>query len=423
MRKKVGLLAIIVFLFGFSVFSNAAENLLLEDFLTDTFQKLIALADNAVDFNSQSIELETVLSDKEIVLAEEVKDLFRYRKSLEDLFSTYTSTAKMNYRLSIRLLSKKEIGELCFYEVAKASEYNYTDLPDVLSKEGRIVQFVTRQDSLTGKMEIIDFFVPDDYELRGCLEELSLYDLYQENRADSELLFLRKSNLKENYDNIFRSTSEYIKQKTEEAENVTPEENADITEINRIPLSKYAIKDYARRNCSKDQPLAGWGDSVAPYYDFSQIPGNYDCTNFASHAILAGGANICYNGNPGTGWYFKSLNDRSYSWSGVPKLRDFLVSNSNIGPYGHELNYRTYSDINSIPYEFGDLIQFYQADGYNNWRHSGIITQFYKLPSSTTQYGVLYCARIAKGIYEYDVKAEKKYGKQPKRVIALDGTR
>ena len=96
MRKKVGLLAIIVFLFGFSVFSNAAENLLLEDFLTDTFQKLIALADNAVDFNSQSIELETVLSDKEIVLAEEVKDLFRYRKSLEDLFSTYTSTAKMN---------------------------------------------------------------------------------------------------------------------------------------------------------------------------------------------------------------------------------------------------------------------------------------------------------------------------------------
>ena len=207
MRKKVGLLAIIVFLFGFSVFSNAAENLLLEDFLTDTFQKLIALADNAVDFNSQSIELETVLSDKEIVLAEEVKDLFRYRKSLEDLFSTYTSTAKMNYRLSIRLLSKKEIGELCFYEVAKASEYNYTDLPDVLSKEGRIVQFVTRQDSLTGKVEIIDFFVPDDYELRGCLEELSLYDLYQENRADSELLFLRKSNLKENYDNIFRSTS------------------------------------------------------------------------------------------------------------------------------------------------------------------------------------------------------------------------
>lgn len=68
-----------------------------------------------------------------------------------------------------------------------------------------------------------------------------------------------------------------------------------------------------------------------PYYDFSKIKNNYDCTNFVSHALLAGGAKPYKpsgaTGIIGTGWYYTNLDNRSSSWSGVSYLYSFLTSN------------------------------------------------------------------------------------------------
>lgn len=53
-------------------------------------------------------------------------------------------------------------------------------------------------------------------------------------------------------------------------------------------LDTNAMPSYAYNNAAKASPSSG--DGVTPYYDFSLITGNYDCTNFISHCLLAGGA-------------------------------------------------------------------------------------------------------------------------------------
>ena len=77
------------------------------------------------------------------------------------------------------------------------------------------------------------------------------------------------------------------------------------------PYNRAAAVEYARR----------WAFGRNPaYYDFNNIGG--DCTNFASQCIYAG-AKIM-NFTPTFGWYYKSLNDRTPSWTGVQYLYNFL---------------------------------------------------------------------------------------------------
>lgn len=95
------------------------------------------------------------------------------------------------------------------------------------------------------------------------------------------------------------------------------------------------------------------------YYDFSGLGG--DCTNFASQCIFAGAKTM--NFTPTFGWYYKSLNDRSPSWTGVEFLYNFLTGNNGVGPYGEE----TEPDKLQI----GDIIQLGRATG--DFYHSPVV--------------------------------------------------
>lgn len=95
-------------------------------------------------------------------------------------------------------------------------------------------------------------------------------------------------------------------------------------------LDTNAMSSYAYDNASKVSPSSG--DGITPYYDFSLITGNHDCTNFISHCLLAGGASKNVSAN---GWYYNTLSDRTPSWSNVNYLHNFLVHNSSTrGPKG-----------------------------------------------------------------------------------------
>ena len=95
-------------------------------------------------------------------------------------------------------------------------------------------------------------------------------------------------------------------------------------------LDTNAMSSYAYDNASKVSPSSG--DGITPYYDFSLITGNHDCTNFISHCLLAGGASKNVSAN---GWYYNTLSDRTPSWSNVNYLHIFLVHNSSTrGPKG-----------------------------------------------------------------------------------------
>ena len=65
------------------------------------------------------------------------------------------------------------------------------------------------------------------------------------------------------------------------------------------------------------------------FYNFDGLGG--DCTNFASQCILAGAGIM--NPTPTFGWYYRSLSDRSPSWTGVEFLHNFLVGNEGQGPF------------------------------------------------------------------------------------------
>jgi hypothetical protein len=90
------------------------------------------------------------------------------------------------------------------------------------------------------------------------------------------------------------------------------------------PFNNQAALAYARR----------WALARNPNYaDYETLGG--DCTAFMSQILIAGGARM--NHTPNTGWYYRSLNDHSPSWTGVPFMHTFLAQNTSTGPYGSQL--------------------------------------------------------------------------------------
>ena len=98
------------------------------------------------------------------------------------------------------------------------------------------------------------------------------------------------------------------------------------------------------------------------YYDYSGLGG--DCTNFASQVIYSGTGVMNYT--PIYGWYYKTGNEKSPSWTGVNYLSEFLINNQGQGPFTEEV---AMPDLQQ-----GDLIQlsFVNPQHFN---HSLLITK------------------------------------------------
>ena len=132
-------------------------------------------------------------------------------------------------------------------------------------------------------------------------------------------------------------------------------------EYNRLKAIQYAKK---------------WAYSRNPaYYNFDPVGG--DCTSFVSQCLYAGGKIMNYQKD--TGWYYRSGNDKSPSWTGVEFLYKFLIENKGRGPYGIKASEIEVSnietnkiEINNIQtVEIGDIAQI-SFDG-KNFSHSLLI--------------------------------------------------
>ena len=120
-----------------------------------------------------------------------------------------------------------------------------------------------------------------------------------------------------------------------------------------IPYDRAAAVDYAREWAYRRNPA---------YFDFSEIGG--DCTNFASQCIFAG-AKIM-NFTPVFGWFYRSANDRTASWTGVEYLYNFLVGNRGSGPFAEEVPLERL--------ERGDIVQLGRETG--DFYHSPVVVGF-----------------------------------------------
>lgn len=118
------------------------------------------------------------------------------------------------------------------------------------------------------------------------------------------------------------------------------------------------VTDYNRENAVAYAKKWAFGRNP-DYYNFNRIGG--DCTNFASQCIYAGAEVM--NFTPVMGWYYKSLNDRSPSWTGVEYLYNFLTANEGVGPFAKE------TPLNEL--EPGDIVQLGRSTG--DFYHSPVV--------------------------------------------------
>ena len=285
--------------------------------------------------------------------------------------------------------------------------YNYVNI-DVQSGFGKVSEITF---SMNGNQcHITDWYDPyDDYDT--VIRENRAVEIVDDTISVKQAKYLET--IEEYFENEFDTIHESVQ--------LSP--SVPSSRVTLYNLNKSAIVSWARNNIVSS-PSSG-GSSV-PYYDFSQISGNYDCTNFVSHALLAGGA-VPYVTTSGTsprstGWYYTSLSNRSSSWSGVTNLYNFITANTTKGPTGVGISYTTHiapggsSPVASAPYDLGDILQFHNG---SIWRHSTIITSIYQI--NTTTYGALVTGRSGNGSYNNNATAESIYAGNSKRVIRLYG--
>ncbi len=161
-----------------------------------------------------------------------------------------------------------------------------------------------------------------------------------------------------------------------------------------IPYDRELAVDYANT----------WAYFRNPkFYDFSAIGG--DCTSFASQCILAGGAVM--NFTPTFGWYYVNINDRAPAWTGVKFLFNFLVNNTGIGPYGHEV------DISEIMP--GDICQLILDE--EDWQHTPVIVS---IDGNEANYDTVH---VAAHSYDCNCRPLSSYAITKARFVHIDGVR
>ncbi|MEG2175098.1 MAG: amidase domain-containing protein [Oscillospiraceae bacterium] len=139
------------------------------------------------------------------------------------------------------------------------------------------------------------------------------------------------------------------------------------------------------------------------FYDFSELGG--DCTNFASQCLLAGSGVM--NFTPTYGWYYRTVDDRTASWTGVEYFYNFLVKNKGVGPFAVE------APIEEM--RPGDFIQFMADQG--RFQHTPVVTEIRGItPTPTTIY-------VAAHSGDCDCRPLNSYSYQKIRFLHIEGVR
>ena len=118
------------------------------------------------------------------------------------------------------------------------------------------------------------------------------------------------------------------------------------------PYNRLAAVAYAKRWAMARNPA---------FYDFSELGG--DCTNFVSQCVYAG--SLVMNFTPTFGWYYRSPQDRTPSWTGVDYFYNFMVNNEGPGPQMTETGPK---DMRP-----GDVIQLGHAN--DDYYHTLLVTR------------------------------------------------
>lgn len=147
-----------------------------------------------------------------------------------------------------------------------------------------------------------------------------------------------------------------------------------------------------------------WAHARNPAFGaFDEIGG--DCANFVSQCLFAGCGAM--NPAPDVGWYYRSMKNRSPSWTGVFFLHRFLTENRGRGPYGQV------APLESA--QAGDVLQLAFVEGL--FTHSGLVVE--RLGGVPGPEGIL----IAAHTIDSDNRPVRSYPYREARLIHILGAR
>ena len=161
-----------------------------------------------------------------------------------------------------------------------------------------------------------------------------------------------------------------------------------------LPYNREAAVAYAHTWAYRRNPA---------YFDFSGIGG--DCTNFASQCIYAGAGVM--NFTPLYGWFYRTANDRTPSWTGVQYLYDFLTRNLGAGPFATE--------VSLSQLEPGDVVQL-AIDREDRYQHTPVVVQIDGEPSFTN-------VLVAAHSNDVDYRPLSTYNIRKIRCLHIEGVR
>ena len=331
--------------------------------------------------------------------------LINCKAELQRMLDINYGTQKINYFIDVYELEHiifKNNNIVFKYKIIE--RFNYKDV-DFDTEVGEIT-FVSYD---TTNNIIVDIYTPTnffDVDTRNA-EIKDICDFDKLGTVDVNIILDKTKELKNDINTEYNSFLSY-------EQNSANNEKQILTESNKLAnLNHTNTINYALTNCSKKKPARG--KSTVPYYDFSTISGSYDCTNFVSHALLAGGAKIYDTGNSGissSGWYFRNINNRSSSWSGVPNLYNYMVNNRKENTLG---GIGSIYSLNPSTWGIGQILQF-KPKNYSVYRHSTIITQ--KKYSNDHQRAYAYVTgRSGVDMYNKNQAASEMYVGGSKRTI------
>ena len=139
------------------------------------------------------------------------------------------------------------------------------------------------------------------------------------------------------------------------------------------------------------------------YFDFSGIGG--DCTNYASQCIFAGAGVM--NETPVFGWFYRTANDRTPSWTGVQYLYDFLTRNLGPGPFASE------TALSRL--EVGDVVQLAAGDR-QDYHHTPVVVRIDGEPTLAT-------VMVSAHSYDCDCRTLSTYPINKLRCLHIEGVR
>lgn len=318
--------------------------------------------------------------------------------------NTINNIHKTNYDIEFILLDKTMVQRKTLLKFQAISTWNYLDDLEEESSQSREIHILFDENIDSNK--IVDIYSP--FDSFDEVERGEFLDILNTQNGINSIMDMDLDELELKYkDKIDYSYKEQIEQISS---NSIENNNSIQSTVNRS-----AIVSYARNNYSRSSPNSGNG--VVPYYDFSQLTGNYDCTNFVSHSLLAGGVPVLNNGNPSTGWYYVSLNNRSHSWSGVVPFHNVTITRS-IVPTRSSKSY-TVNHIGVNNWYLGDVIQFHNG---SIWRHSAVVTSTYNFKvGGIDAIGARVTGRTSRTSNNNNQRVEEIYPGNSKRVISFGG--